>query len=368
MTIYAGNLAEAELTETEFKSDAEKWQAVVARDKSADGSFFLSVATTGVYCRPSCGARQPNRENVAFHETCADAENAGFRPCMRCKPDEAPSWNQRNELVAKACRFIERAETAPVLAEIAAEVGLSPYYFHRLFKELTGITPKAYATSHRADRVKGSLRDRASVTEAIYDAGYNANSRFYEKAGSFLGMTPQQYRSGAAGQVIQYSIRSCSLGMMLLAATERGVCTIKFGDDSAALEAILFEEFPGAKLGKDDPAFDAWVDAALALVETGGRTEAELPLDIQGTAFQQKVWKALQHVPPGETATYSEIAARIDAPKAVRAVASACANNRIAVAIPCHRILRKDGGLGGYRWGIERKRKLLEREAGDERA
>lgn len=365
MTIFTGTMAKADMPRTGYQSDAEKWRAVTARDRSADGIFFFSVKTTGVYCRPSCGARQPRRENAAFHETCQEAEIAGFRPCKRCKPDQAPSWNQKNRLAAKACRFIEQAETVPVLGEIAAAVGLSPYHFHRIFKEVTGITPHAYAMAHRARRVKGGLRQTETVTEAIYDAGYNASSRFYEGARSFLGMTPKQYRTGGIGQTIRYTIRACSLGSMLLGATDKGVCTIQFGDDTATLEEKLRAEFPGAVLGSEDAVFESWVDAALALVETGKHALETLPLDIQGTAFQQRVWKALQQIRFGETASYKDIAERIEAPNAVRAVAQACAGNRIAVAIPCHRVVRKDGSLGGYRWGVERKQKLLAREAVD---
>lgn len=345
-----------------FNSDDDKWRAVLARDKTADGAFFYGVVTTGVYCRPSCGARQPRRENVAFFRTQAEAEKAGYRACKRCRPDETPSWTRKQDVVASACRFIEQAETPPKLEDIAATVGLSPYHFHRLFKEVTGITPKAYATSHRTQAVKGGLKQSETVTQAIFSAGYNANSRFYEKAPGFLGMTPQEYRAGGAGQTIRYVIRECSLGLMLLAATGKGVCSILLGDDAGALELMLQQEFPGAVLAAKDAMMELWVDAALALIETGRRADKELPLDIQGTAFQQKVWKALQQIPAGTTASYKEIAERIRAPKAVRAVAQACAGNKIAVAIPCHRVVRSDGALSGYRWGVERKRSLLERE------
>lgn len=345
------------------KNDDEKWQAVVARDKAADGLFFFAVDTTGVYCRPSCGARRPRRENVAFFDSVERAERAGFRPCRRCRPDQLPAWKQKIELVTKACRYIEQAESTPVLADVAAEVGLSPYHFHRLFKEVTGVTPRAYATGHRTRKVKSRLRATATVTEAIYDAGYNAGSRFYENAHSFLGMTPLQYRSGGSGQKIRYSVTQCSLGLMLVAATEKGVCALHFGDDAQTLQRTLQREFPEAELAGQDAVFEGWVDAALALVETGSAGDGELPLDIRGTAFQQKVWSALQQIPLGGTATYKEIAERIQAPRAVRAVAQACAANRIAVAIPCHRVVRSDGSISGYRWGVERKRKLLAREA-----
>ncbi|MCJ9429345.1 bifunctional DNA-binding transcriptional regulator/O6-methylguanine-DNA methyltransferase Ada [Kordiimonas marina] len=347
---------------TGFKTDAEKWQAVRARDKTADGQFYFSVATTGVYCRPSCGARLPNRENVAFHNDRDAAEAAGFRPCKRCRPDSTPSWQARAAMVAEACRFIEDAETSPTLEDVAAHAGLSPHHFHRVFKEVTGVTPKAYATAHRTKAVKAGLKTGGTVTDAIYDAGYGASSRFYEKADGFLGMSPKAYKAGGKGQTVRYSIRPSALGRMLIAATDKGICMIQFGDDDTALTEALSHDFPDATLTAGDAVFDAWADAALALVETGAKPEAGLPLDIQGTAFQQKVWQALQAIPPGETASYKEVAEAIGDAKAVRAVARACASNRIAVAIPCHRVVRSDGGISGYRWGVERKRVLLSRE------
>ena len=348
-----------------YNSDDQKWQAVIARDATADGQFFFSVATTGVYCRPSCGARQPRRENVAFHATPEAAEIAGFRPCKRCKPTETPSWEKRGALVAKACRFIEEAETPPTLDEIAATVGLSPYHFHRVFKEITGVTPKAYAVAHRSKTVRGSLKESRTVTEAIYDAGYNANSRFYEKAEAILGMSPRQYRAGGVGMAIQYSIRACSLGLMLVGATDRGVCTIQFGDSRDGLEAALKAEFPGATVSQDAAIVDTWVDAALALADGSLSEVASLPLDIRGTAFQQKVWQALQAIPIGETRSYKDVAESIGEPAAVRAVAQACAKNHIALAIPCHRVVRSDGALSGYRWGTNRKKALLTRESAE---
>ncbi|TNE62625.1 MAG: bifunctional DNA-binding transcriptional regulator/O6-methylguanine-DNA methyltransferase Ada [Alphaproteobacteria bacterium] len=363
MTIQLKNIAEPDMGSR--LNDTEKWHAVLGRDRTHDGSFYFSVATTGVYCRPSCGARPPRRENVAFHNSCADAEAAGFRPCKRCKPDATASWNERSAMVAQACRFIEAAETPPTLAKIAAASGLSPHHFHRVFKEVTGVTPKAYATGHRTRAVRAGLKGAGTVTEAIYDAGYNASSRFYEKADSFLGMTPRAFKSGGAGQTIQHAIRTCSLGLMLVAATERGVCCLQFGDDEAALKAALVHEFPGAVLASGDKLFETWVDAALALVESGTQPEDGLPLDIRGTAFQQKVWHALQQIPAGTTASYTDVATQIGAPRAVRAVAQACASNRIAVAIPCHRVVRSDGSLSGYRWGVERKKSLLDRESAE---
>ncbi|WP_262690220.1 bifunctional DNA-binding transcriptional regulator/O6-methylguanine-DNA methyltransferase Ada [Kordiimonas aestuarii] len=352
-----------DMTDNTYRTNDDKWQAVLKRDATADGAFFFSVATTGVYCRPSCGARQPRRENVDFHNSPEAAEGAGFRPCKRCRPDETPAWAEREALVARACRFIEDADTTPVLADIADHIGLSPYHFHRVFKEITGITPKAYADSHRTRSVKGSLKESRTVTDAIYDAGYNANSRFYENAQGFLGMTPREYRTGAAGKSIRYTVSECSLGLMLVAATERGVCAIQLGDSREALKADLRAEFPEAEIDEATDTLGGMLTTALALVDRGKKAGESLPLDIRGTAFQQRVWQALQDIPDGKTATYKDIAKAIGKPGAVRAVANACANNRIAVAIPCHRVIRSDGSLSGYRWGVDRKRKLLDKEA-----
>lgn len=363
MTILNRLLTRKNIVIPTVSQDDTMWQAVCDRDKTADGTFYFAVETTGVYCRPSCGARQPRRENVSFHLTQQAAERAGYRPCKRCNPHKTESWAEREQLVAKACRFIEQAEETPKLDDIAAAVGLSPYHFHRTFKEVTGITPKAYATVHRSKNVKASLKETASVTEAIYDAGYGANSRFYEKAKGFLGMTPKEYRKGGSGQTIWYVVRECALGLMLLAATERGVCSIQLGDDKTALETALAREFPEATLMAEEQGIKDWVDLALDLVEARRPVSRQLPLDIIGTAFQQKVWMALQEIPVGETASYKDIAEKIDAPKAVRAVAQACASNPVAVAIPCHRVVRSDGALSGYRWGVDRKQTLLEREA-----
>ncbi|WP_020400655.1 bifunctional DNA-binding transcriptional regulator/O6-methylguanine-DNA methyltransferase Ada [Kordiimonas gwangyangensis] len=362
-TLQAANKPVTE--DTAYDDNEAKWRAVLSRDARADGSFYFSVLTTGVYCRPSCGARTPKRENVDFHTCPEAAEKAGFRPCKRCRPLESPAWAERQALIARACRFIEDAESTPVLADIAAHVGLSAYHFHRIFKEITGVTPKAYASSHRTKNVRGSLKESRTVTEAIYDAGYNANSRFYEKAQGFLGMTPKQYRAGGSGLVVRYSISPCSLGFMLMGATERGICTIQLGDNREALMDALKAEFPRATLEEATDDMNGWLKGALTLVDKGKQTLDTLPLDIRGTAFQEQVWQALRAIPEGETKTYSQVAEAIGKPKAVRAVANACANNRIAIAIPCHRVIRGDGSLSGYRWGVERKAKLLKREAGE---
>jgi AraC family transcriptional regulator of adaptative response/methylated-DNA-[protein]-cysteine methyltransferase len=339
-----------------------RWAAVAKRDRAADGSFFYSVRTTGVYCRPSCGARTPKPENVAFHRTAADAERAGFRPCKRCKPGAPALAQQHTAKVAELCRFIERAEQPPTLAALAARAGLSAYHLHRVFKAVTGVTPKAYAAAHRAQRVRAALERGDTVTAAIYDAGYNAQSRFYEEADRLLGMTPTAYRAGGADTDIRFAVGSSSLGAILVARSGRGVCAILLGDDPDRLVRDLRDRFPRARLIGGDADFGRWVAKVVGLVEAPG-TGLDLPLDVRGTAFQQRVWQALRRIPAGKTATYSQIARRIGAPKAVRAVAQACAANPLAVAIPCHRVVRNDGALAGYRWGVARKRALLEREA-----
>ncbi|HEX2691839.1 MAG TPA: bifunctional DNA-binding transcriptional regulator/O6-methylguanine-DNA methyltransferase Ada [Kofleriaceae bacterium] len=342
-------------------SDA-RWAAVCARDVRADGTFVYSVKTTGVYCRPSCAARLARPENVAFHETIAAAEQAGFRPCQRCKPDQPPLAERQAAQVAALCRLIEASESVPTLDELASHAGWSTFHTHRLFKLVTGVTPKAYAAAHRAHRIRGELRARATVTEAIYGAGYNSPGRFYDASNALLGMTPTTYRAGGSGLEIRFAVGECTLGSILVAATQRGVCAILLGDDPEMLVHDLEQRFPRARLVGGDPGFERLVAQVVGLVEQPQLGTA-LPLDIRGTAFQQRVWSALCQIPAGETASYAEVAIRIGAPKAVRAVAQACAANALAVAIPCHRVVRTDGGLAGYRWGIERKRALLAREA-----
>jgi AraC family transcriptional regulator of adaptative response/methylated-DNA-[protein]-cysteine methyltransferase len=339
-----------------------RWAAVLARDASADGVFVYSVATTGVYCRPTCPARRARPEHVAFHASPEAAEQAGFRPCKRCRPDGVGLAEQRAAMIAEACRFIERAAEAPSLAALARRAGVSPFHFHRQFKAATGVTPKAYAAAERARRVREGLAGQsASVTEAIYDAGFNSNGRFYESSNDMLGMTPSDYRAGGAGAVIRFAIAACSLGSILVAASERGVCAILLGDDPDALARELQDRFPKAELIGGDGDFERLVADVVGFVEWPA-LGLDLPLDIRGTAFQQRVWRALRDIPVGETASYAEIAEAIGAPKAVRAVAGACAANPLAVAIPCHRVVRTDGALSGYRWGAERKRALLAKE------
>lgn len=341
-----------------------RWAAVAARDRAADGTFFYSVKTTGVYCRPSCGSRTPRPENVAFHATAADAERAGFRPCKRCRPDRASTDGPRDALIAELCRHIERADHVPGLEELARLAGLSPFHLHRVFKAATGVTPRQYAAAHRGRRVRAALDERRTVTEAIYDAGYNSSGRFYDNAAGLLGMTPTRYRAGGVDTEIRFAIGECSLGSILVAATGLGVCAILLGDDPDALARDLQDRFPRARLIGGDRDFERVVAAVVGFVEHP-RLGLDLPLDIRGTAFQQRVWQALREIPPGRTTSYSDIARRIGAPRSVRAVAHAVASNRLAVAIPCHRVVRNDGALAGYRWGVERKRALIEREAVD---
>ncbi|GJE02621.1 bifunctional DNA-binding transcriptional regulator/O6-methylguanine-DNA methyltransferase Ada [Methylobacterium isbiliense] len=342
--------------------DAARWAALARRDARADGRFVYSVRTTGVYCRPSCPARAAKPEHVAFHPTCADAEAAGFRPCRRCRPNEPGLAARQAEAVARACRLIEAAETPPALDALARAAGMSLYHFHRVFRRITGVTPRAYAGARRAARLAAGLQEAGTVTEAIFEAGFNASSRFYASASARLGMTPTAYRRGGAGARIRFALGQCSLGAILVAATEAGVCAILLGDDPEALLRDLQDRFPRAELSGGEPDFDATVARVVGLVEAPHRARLDLPLDINGTAFQQRVWQALRAIPPGRTATYTEIARAIGEPKAVRAVAQACGANPLAVAIPCHRVVRHDGALSGYRWGVARKRALLARE------
>ena len=336
-----------------------RWAAVVARDPQA--TFFYSVKTTGVYCRPSCAARLARPENVQFHRTCKDAENAGFRPCKRCKPDQA-SPVEHSEKISSACRLIENSETPPSLKLLARHVGLSTYHFHRVFKAATGLTPKGYAAAHRASLVRKSLNKSDTVTDAIYDAGYNSNSRFYETSNQVLGMTPSNYRAGGAQTDIRFAVGECSLGSILVAQSERGICAIFLGDDPDALVRELQDQFPNANLIGGDAGFEQLVAKVVGFVEAPERG-LDLPLDVRGTAFQQRVWQSLGKIPAGSTASYTDVAKLIGSPRSVRAVAQACGANKLAVVIPCHRVVRNDGALSGYRWGVERKRTLLKKEA-----
>jgi len=337
-----------------------RWAKIVGRDKGSDGAFVYSVKTTGVYCRPSCAARLANPANVRFHATPAEARAAGFRACKRCKPDlgrVAPHAAK----VAEAARRIAASETLPSLSSLAAKAGLSPYHFHRVFKAVTGLTPRDYAAAHRGKKLREHLHDGASVTQAIYDAGYNSGSRFYEKSKSLLGMTPSRYKAGGTDEEIRFAIAKTSLGALLVAASDKGVCAILLGDDPEKLLRELQDRFSKARLMGGDAKFEKLVARVVGLVEHPGKG-LDLPLDIRGTAFQQRVWKALAAIPAGKTRSYADIARKIGMPKAVRAVAQACASNTLAVAIPCHRVVKTDGGLSGYRWGVARKEELLRRE------
>jgi AraC family transcriptional regulator of adaptative response/methylated-DNA-[protein]-cysteine methyltransferase len=336
------------------------WRAVVD-GAASDGRFFYAVTTTGVFCRPDCKAKRPRRENVRFFPNVDAAARAGFRPCKRCKPGALAPEAENAARIARACAIIESAEETPSLAVLAEAAGLSLFHFHRLFKAATGLTPLAYAEAVKARRMREGLSEARSVTEAIYQAGYSSSSRFYEKSARQLGMAPRRYHAGGAGLVIRYAVAPCWLGLALIAATEAGICALFFGDDEASLAAELRARFKAAAIQPGGEAFTRHVDAVLAALEEPALA-ASLPLDVRGTAFQERVWQALREVPAGKTATYTEIARQLGAPSAVRAVAGACAANPVAVAIPCHRILRADGALAGYRWGLPRKEKLLRRE------
>ncbi len=342
-----------------------RWTAVANRDPAFEGAFVYCVKTTGVYCRPTCASRLPNPQNVVFHPTWVPAEKAGFRACRRCRPNEAGRSAIHAALVTAACRRIAASDAPVALDALAAAAGMSPFHFHRVFKSVTGLTPKAFGAAHRAKRIRDHLCEaESSVTDAIYDAGFNSNSRFYETSNEILGMTPTAFRNGAPEADIKFAIGECSLGAILVACSDKGVCAIMLGDDPDELAREIEDLFPSANLIGGDTAFEALVACVVGFVEAP-RLGLDLPLDIRGTAFEQRVWQALREVPVGETASYSEIARRIGAPGSARAVARACANNRIAVAIPCHRVVRNDGALSGYRWGVARKSALLKKERED---
>jgi AraC family transcriptional regulator of adaptative response/methylated-DNA-[protein]-cysteine methyltransferase len=343
-------------------ADDPRWARIVARDKTADGHLWYSVSTTGVYCRPSCPSRLANPKNVQLHDSLKSAKATGFRPCRRCNPDGLSVEAENAALAAKACRIIEESEEEPSLDALAQAVGRSPSYFHRMFKAATGVTPKDYAAAHRAAKVRHGLASGCSVTEAIYDAGFNSSGRFYEKSTDMLGMTPSQYRAGGANEEIKFAVGQTSLGAILVASSKKGVAAILLGDDPDKLVRNLQDRFPNARLIGADRDYEALVAQVVGFVEAP-RIGLDLPLDVRGTAFQERVWKALQEIPAGSTVSYAEIARRIGAPKSVRAVAGACAANKLAVAIPCHRVVRNDGALSGYAWGVDRKRALLDREA-----
>lgn len=343
-------------------ADDPRWTRVIARDKTADGQFWYSVATTGVYCRPSCPSRKPSPKNAQLHDTLESAQRTGYRACKRCYPDHFESADQNVVLITKACRLIEKSETELSLDELAAAVDCSASHFHRLFKAVTGLTPKKYAAAQRAAKMRQNLSEGKSITEAIYDAGFNSSGRFYEKSTDILGMTPTQYRKGGINEQIYFALGVTTLGAILVASSKRGVVSILLGDDPEPLLRELQDRFPRAHLIGADKEYEALVAQVVGYVKSP-TLSLKLPLDIRGTAFQQRVWHALQQIPAGQTLSYTELAHRLGIPKAVRAVASACAANKIALAIPCHRVVRNNGLLAGYAWGIERKRELLERES-----
>ena len=343
-------------------TDDPRWQSVLARDAAADGRFVYAVRTTGVYCRPSCPSRRAKPQNIRFYADGEAARAGGFRPCLRCNPDGTSSADANAALIASACRMIEAAHEAPSLDTLAERIGMSRFWFHRQFRAITGLTPKQYAAAHRSQKLRQGLASETSVTGAIYEAGYSSGSRFYEQAGARLGMTPSRFRKGGADEVIRFALGQCSLGAILVAQSGRGICAITLGDDPEALLRDLQDRFPHAELIGADAGFEAQVAQVVGFVEAP-QIGLDLPLDIRGTAFQERVWQALREVPAGQTQSYAMIAQRIGSPRAVRAVAQACAANRIAVAIPCHRVIREDGALSGYRWGISRKRALLDKEA-----
>jgi len=334
------------------------WQAVVERDANQNGKFVFAVSSTGVYCRPSCAAKRPRRENVSFYPTPAEAENAGYRACLRCRP-KAISGNAQIVMVKKVCRYIEQhVDEVITLSRLGKVFDQSPFHLQRTFKAALGITPKAYADSCRMNQLKRNLQAGHSVTRAMYDAGYGSSSRLYERTAAHLGMTPDKYRRGAVAAAIRYTFADTPLGRMLVAATVKGICAIQFGDSEDELEHGLKHEFPFAMRKRDDGALQEWKETLLQHM-SGQKLSTELPLDIQATAFQRRVWEYLQSIPFGTTKSYSQVAKEIGHPAATRAVARACASNPVALAIPCHRVVRENGDLGGYRWGVQRKEELL---------
>jgi AraC family transcriptional regulator, regulatory protein of adaptative response / methylated-DNA-[protein]-cysteine methyltransferase len=342
--------------------DDVRWAGVLRKDASLDGQYLFAVKTTGIYCRPSCPSRTPHRRNVAFYDDAQSAQEAGFRACLRCAPDGLSKQEEQTQAVLQACRIIEASQERIGLDDLARSVNLSPHHFHRVFKQITGVTPLDYFKARQISKIGESIKTNTTVTEAIYDAGFSSSGRFYENTNAMLGMTPKAYKAGGAGEVIRCAVRTCALGLVLVAATKRGICTIEFGDDAKELAERLRIRFPKSTVVPEDPEFAQWLAKLLAHIQYP-KHALNLPLDVRGTVFQQQVWKALQDIPAGQTLSYSEVAERIGKPKAVRAVATACASNVLALAIPCHRVVRSNGDLSGYRWGVDRKRNLLDSEA-----
>ena len=342
--------------------EEELWQAVLARDSTRDGSFVVAVKSTGIYCRPSCPARRPRRDRVTFFRLPEAAEQAGFRACLRCHPKRARLVDPQVEMVQRACRYIEtQDESAVTLAELAQQVGISAFHLQRVFKSVMGISPRQYVDACRIDRFKSRVRESGSVTRSMYDAGFGSSSRLYARASSELGMTPATYGRGGRGAVINYTITNCSLGVLLVAGTEKGLCAVKLSDTEAQLESDLRTEYPEAEIHRNDQTLRGPVRDLLNYLD-GKQPRLDLPLDIRATAFQWQVWENLRAIPYGETKSYAQVAGAMGQPKAVRAVARACATNPVALVIPCHRVIREDQSLGGYRWGLERKKRILEKE------
>jgi AraC family transcriptional regulator of adaptative response/methylated-DNA-[protein]-cysteine methyltransferase len=344
-----------------FITDDARWRAILRKDPTADGRFFYSVKTTGVFCRPSCPSRRPRCENVEFHLTSRDAQRAGFRPCKRCHPTRPSPDTHRAQSIETACKLIANSPETPDIATLAAAANLSSSHFHRTFKSLTGLTPKAYAAAHRSEHLRCNLKISRTVTSAIYNAGFNSAGPFYAASKRVLGMKPSTFRAGGRDTTIHFAIAECSLGTLLVAGSDIGICAIFLGDDRTKLVRELKDRFPAANVIPAKPEFETQIAQVIAFVERP-QLGLSLPLDIRGTAFQQRVWQQLAKIPRGKTATYSQIALQLGSPRATRAVARACANNPIAVAIPCHRVIRADGSLSGYRWGLSRKQKLLDAE------
>ena len=343
--------------------EQEFWQAVISRNKSYDGKFVVAVTSTGIYCRPSCPSRKPRHENIQFFNTPAEAQSAGFRPCKRCQPDQPRFMDPNLEVVEQICAILAQPHLdPPTLAELSSQFNLSPYHLQRTFKRIVGVTPRQFAAAQRMDRFKNGLKTGKPVSHALYEAGYPSSSSVYGGNSDELGMSPRQYQVGGKSMKIIYTVTPCTLGWLLVAATEKGICTVRLGDSPNELETVLLKEFPAARIQQDEIEFGQWVSEIVDYLK-GDQPHLNLPLDIRATAFQRQVWQALQDIPYGKTRTYSEIATTLGRPGATRAVANACADNPAALVIPCHRVVRKDGNLGGYRWGIERKRKLLEQEA-----
>ena len=351
----------AAIQPTEKLNDTARWNAVASHNRDADGLFVYAVHSTGVYCRPSCPSRRPRRDRVSFYETTADARQAGFRACRRCHPDATDTADPWVDKIRRACVYLANVDGHPSLATLAARLGGSPYHLQRNFKRIVGVTPREYADAIRLRKVKRRLREGEDVTGAMFDAGYGSSSRFYERAAPKLGMSPSTYRRGGAGMNIQYAIVDSPLGRLLVASTSRGVCAVAMGSSDAELERALAREYPAATIAIDKGALSAWTTAVLAHI-SGRQPRLDLPLDVQATAFQWQVWQTLAAIPYGETRTYGQVAAAIGRPRAVRAVARACATNPVALAIPCHRVVSADGSTGGYRWGAGRKKTLLQRE------